>query len=131
MTAAPRSLRVTLERLPPLAEVERDWRDLEGRSDRSFFMSWSWMGAWLGALPSHVRPELLRVESQGRIVALGVLVGRLIRRHGVFLSRALFLNSTGDPHLDELTIEYNGLLSERGFEREAARGCVEFRAFTV
>ena len=126
MTAATRSLRVTLERLPPLAEVERDWRDLEGRSDRSFFMSWSWMGAWLGVLPSHVRPELLRVESQGRIVALGVLVGRLIRRHGVFLSRALFLNSTGDSHLDELTIEYNGLLSERGFEREAAQGCVEF-----
>ena len=121
-----RSLCVTLEGLPPLGDLERDWRDLESRSDRSFFMSWSWIGAWLGALPSQIRPELLRVESQGRIVALGVLVRRLLRRHGVFLSRALFLNSTGDPYLDEITIEYNGLLAERGFEQEAAQACVEF-----
>jgi hypothetical protein len=68
----------------------------------------------------------LRVTSEGRTVALGVLVRRLLRRHGVLLSRALFLNSTGDPDLDEITIEYNGLLCERGFEQEAARGCIEF-----
>ena len=121
-----RSLYVTLAPLPGLEEVERDWRALESRSDRSFFISWGWIGAWLGALPSSIRPELLRVWSQGRIVAVGVLVPRLLRRHGVFLSRALFLNSTGHPDLDALTIEYNGLLTERGFERAAARACVEF-----
>jgi CelD/BcsL family acetyltransferase involved in cellulose biosynthesis len=126
MTASAQSLRATLETPSSLDGVERDWRDLESRSDRSFFMSWSWIGNWLGALPAHIRPELLRVESQGRTVALGILVGRLVRRHGVFLSRALFLNSTGDPHLDEITIEYNGLLCERGFEQMAARRCVEF-----
>lgn len=119
-------LGVTIEPLPPLLEVERDWRELESRSDRSFFISWSWIGTWLAALPSHVRPELLRVQSQGRTVALGVLVRRLLRRHGVLLSRALFLNCTGDPQLDALTIEYNGLLSERGFEQEAAHSSVEF-----
>ena len=126
MTISVRSLCVTLEGLPPLGDLERDWRDLESRSGRSFFTSWSWIGAWLAALPSQIRPELLRVESQGRIVALGVLVRRLPRRHGVFSSRALFLNSTGDPYLDELTIEYNGLLAERGFEQRAAQACVEF-----
>jgi CelD/BcsL family acetyltransferase involved in cellulose biosynthesis len=118
--------RVTLARLPPLGEVERDWRELETRSDRSFFTSWSWIGAWLSALPSNIRPELLRVESQGRTVALGVLVRRFERRHGVFSSRALSLNSTGDPTLDEITIEYNGLVCERGFEQEVAQACVEF-----
>jgi CelD/BcsL family acetyltransferase involved in cellulose biosynthesis len=121
-----RPLSVTIELLPPFLEVEREWRELESRSDRSFFISWSWIGTWLAALPPHVRPELLRVQSQGRTIALGVLVRRLLRRHGVFLSRALFLNCTGDPHLDTLTIEYNGLLCERGFEQEAARTCVEF-----
>ena len=122
----PESLCVTLAGLPLPGEVERDWRELEARSDRSFFTSWSWIGTWLSALPSNIRPELLRVQSQGRTVALGVLVRRFLRRHGVFSSRALFLNSTGDPRLDELTIEYNGLLCERGFEQEAAQACVEF-----
>jgi len=118
--------RVTLAGLPLPGEVERDWRELETRSDRSFFASWSWIGAWLSALPSNIRPELLRVESQGRTIALGVLVRRFLRRHGVFSSRALFLNSTGDPRLDEITIEYNGLLCERGFEHEAAQACIDF-----
>lgn len=126
MTICARALGVTLERLSAPGEVERDWRELESRSDRSFFRSWSWIGAWLGALPSAIRPELLRVTSEGRTVALGVLVRRRLRRHGVLLSRALFLNSTGDPDLDEITIEYNGLLCERGFEQEAARACIEF-----
>ncbi|HJX53845.1 MAG TPA: GNAT family N-acetyltransferase [Polyangia bacterium] len=126
MTICARALGVTLERLSAPGEVERDWRELESRSDRSFFRSWSWIGAWLGALPSAIRPELLRVTSEGRTVALGVLVRRRLRRHGVLLSRALFLNSTGDPDLDEITIEYNGLLCERGFEQESARACIEF-----
>ena len=117
---------VTIEPLPSLLEVERDWRDLEGRSDRSFFISWSWIGAWLTALPAHIRPELLRVQSQGRTVAMGVLVRRRLWRHGVFLSRALFLNCTGDPDLDSLTIEYNGLLVERGFAQEAGQSCIDF-----
>ena len=126
MTTAAQSLYVTLAPLPGLDEAERDWRALESRSDRSFFISWGWIGAWLAALPSSIRPELLRVWSQGRIVAMGVLVPRLLRRHGVFLSRALFLNSTGHPDLDALTIEYNGLLTECGFERAAVRACVAF-----
>ena len=128
MTIGKRPLRVTLLKLPDLFDLERDWRDLEGRSDRSFFVSWSWIGAWLRALPSSTRLELLRVESQGSTVALGILVSNLVKRHRVFSSRALFLNSTGNPELDQLTIEYNGLLCERGFEMDAARSCVEYLA---
>ena len=36
------ALCVTIEPLQSLLEVERDWRGLESRSDRSFFISWSW-----------------------------------------------------------------------------------------
>ncbi len=126
MTIRHPPLIVTLLRLPDLTDVEREWRDLEDRSDRSFFVSWSWMGAWLRALPPSTHPELLRVELPGRTVALGILIRGLIKRHRVLSSRALFLNSTGNPDLDEITMEYNSLLCERGLELEAMRSCIEY-----
>ncbi len=126
MTTSNRPLRVTLLKLPNLTELERDWSDLESRSNRSFFVSWAWIGAWLRALPSNIHPELLRVELEGRTAALGILVRKSVKRSLVLSSRALFLNSTGNPNLDEITMEYNGLLCESGLELEAVQRCVEY-----
>ena len=123
-------LRVEQVALPELGALEREWRELDQRSGCSFFQSWAWIGTWLEALPPEVPRSLLRaraVDARGdRTVGLGVLCDRALRRHSILGSRALFLNCTGRPELDELTIEYNGFLSEQGLEAQVTRHCLEF-----
>lgn len=128
MNALDKNIRVQRTALPPLSSLEAEWRDLESRSEHSFFMSWAWIGLWLERLPDDVPRTLLRVEANGRLVALAVVCSRLVKRSGAIFSRAMFVNCTGDPKLDELTIEYNDLLVETGCEADVVRACVEFFA---
>ena len=52
-----------------------------------------------------------------------------VRRHKLLGLRSIFLNCTGDPALDEITIEHNAVLSEAGTEHEVARAAIaELRA---
>jgi CelD/BcsL family acetyltransferase involved in cellulose biosynthesis len=98
---------------PALALLEREWRDLEQRSDASFFMSWSWIGCWLQALSSDVDLRLLRAIAGGCTVGLGLFAHRSTRRHGIIHANRLCLNSTGDDHSDSIWVECNGLLLDR------------------
>ena len=126
MTAHSEILRVTLTALPAIAELEPLWLALESRADASFFQSWLWIGTWLECLPTYVAATLLRVERAGSVLGLGILVPRSLSRHKVLHSRGLFLNCTGDPHLDEITIEYNGLLCARGEDSAATKAAIEY-----
>jgi CelD/BcsL family acetyltransferase involved in cellulose biosynthesis len=116
-TRMPCEIAFCRESLPPLAELEREWRALEGVSRPSFFLSWAWIGSLLTAIPETARPMLLRGRVQGETAALA-LVGRAItrRRHGLIRSRGLYLNETGDPQYDAMTVEHNGILSAAGDE---------------
>ncbi|MGH7047011.1 MAG: GNAT family N-acetyltransferase [Stellaceae bacterium] len=100
------------EALPPAAALEDEWRALEAVACPSFFSSWVWIGTWLAALPAPRRPMLLRGRSGGETIALA-LVGRTVthRRHGLVRSRGLYLNETGDPHCDVMTVEHNDVLT--------------------
>ena len=79
----------------------------------SFFISWHWIGTLLTLLPEASRPSLLRGSIRGgETIALALLgAGLERRRHGLICSRGLYLNETGDPTFDSLTIEHNGLLA--------------------
>jgi CelD/BcsL family acetyltransferase involved in cellulose biosynthesis len=108
------------EALPPLAVIEREWRELETVAHPSFFTSWHWIGTLLAILPEASRPTLLRGSVQGETVALALLGARVVhRRHGLIRSRSLYLNETGDPIFDSLTIEHNGLLVASTLEQAA------------
>jgi CelD/BcsL family acetyltransferase involved in cellulose biosynthesis len=107
------------ETLPPPEALEHEWRTLETFARPSFFTSWHWIGTLLAALPRTQLPSLLRGVAGGRTVALALLgAGVSRRRNGLVRSRGLYLNETGDPHFDALTIEHNGILAAAG--REAA-----------
>jgi CelD/BcsL family acetyltransferase involved in cellulose biosynthesis len=106
------------EALPSLATLEREWRALEAIARPSFFTSWQWIGTFLAAVPTAHRPHLLRGVAQGETVALALLGAGVTRRHGLVNSRAFYLNETGDPRFDSITIEHNGILAPAG--REAA-----------
>jgi CelD/BcsL family acetyltransferase involved in cellulose biosynthesis len=102
------------------------WLDLESRSDHSYFISWGWIGTWLRTLPATIQPMLLKAMDGDRVVGLAVLTRRDGMRHGMVRSRTLYIHETGDPALDELTIEYNGILCERGSEKQAVPACLEY-----
>jgi len=113
-------VRVEIGELPGLEALQAAWLELEARSEPSFFRSWAWVGTWLQSLPAAMRPLLVRATTDARTAALGILFARRVRRGGVIRSRGLWLNSTGDPYFDELTVEYNGLLCESGAEHAVA-----------
>ena len=108
-------LSVRLRSIDDIDALGRMWRELDSRAAASFFQSWGWIGCWLRVLPAGALPRLLELRAGGRVVGLGVLgLGEGVR-HGVVRTRGLFLNETGDPDCDRLTIEYNGLLVDPAF----------------
>ena len=106
-------LHVSLSTANDLPAIERQWLALQDRADCSFFQSWGWVGTWLSKLLPHSPPRLLEVKRGNDTVALGLLGSHVATRHGVVRSRQLCVTETGDPHLDALTVEHNGLLVER------------------
>lgn len=110
------SASVELVALPALRELAEEWRDLEQRSEGSFFVGWSWIGCWLKLLGDAADLRLIRARVHGRTVGLGVLTLYVQRRNGLIVSRTLRLHATGRPQFDVLAVECNGFLLERGFE---------------
>jgi hypothetical protein len=104
----------TLEK-PSRAELERQWTALERRARITFYLSWGWIGAWVGeaGMPDWV----LTGRAGGEIVALGLLRRGIARRHGFVRSRTLYLHETGREDQDVIFIEYNGLLTDQAFGR--------------
>ena len=103
-------------RLEPLADLDRlgeAWRALEPRSDPSFFQSWGWIGCWLRHLPPGRRALVASAWIGDVVVGLGVFVPCRERRHGVLPSRTLRLHESGEPSLDSLCVEHNGLVVDR------------------
>lgn len=100
-----------LELLDPYsADVERIWRDLSDAYPRSFFVSWSWMENWLACLPREHAPRFAVIRSEQKPISAFFLTRRNIARLRIVGSRALFFNTTGVERLDNLWIEYNGIV---------------------
>lgn len=116
-------LTVTTEPAAACASLRSDWLDLEHRAQPTVFLSWQWLGHWL----SVYKPDalVLRVMEGERLIGLGLVVESDERRHGVLKSRCLRLHQTGHKLLDQIWIEYNGFLAERGKEDAVAKACLE------
>ena len=109
--SASRRVEFRREPVPPLPQLEREWRQLEAAGNPSFFTSWHWIGTLLDAVPPVCRPKLLRGRANGSTIALALLgANETRRRRGWVRSRALYLNETGHPRFDSLTIEHNDIL---------------------
>jgi CelD/BcsL family acetyltransferase involved in cellulose biosynthesis len=100
-----------VEPIGALDELEREWRCLEIDFSPSFFVSWDWIGTLLEMVPPESRPQLLRGTQSGRTVALALLGQTEVCRHWLVHARRWVLNATGDPVLDCIFLEHNGLLA--------------------
>lgn len=93
----------TLTPVTDFAAVGAMWREMEARTDASFFQSWTWTGCL--AKERFGSPVLLRAQRQdGSVIALGLFN----RKH-----RTLFLGESGLRSWDTIFIEHNGVLTER------------------
>jgi CelD/BcsL family acetyltransferase involved in cellulose biosynthesis len=95
---------------PHAPGAETIWRDLERAARPSYFLTWGWIENWLAMLPRDETPALAVIREGGEATGAFFLGRRLVFRHRVLPSRALFVNATGVPRRDELCIEHNGVL---------------------
>src|ERR1700689_611729 len=79
---------IVISATPDFAALEAKWRDLETRSNPSFFQSWTWTGCL--AAERFSDPLLVEIRETGRTVALA-----LFNRRG----RTLYLGESGDKAL--------------------------------
>jgi len=117
-------LTVTIETAAVCATLRDDWLDLERRAQPTVFLSWQWLGHWLSVYTPDAL--VLRVTEGERLIGLGLVVETDERRHGVLKSRCLRLHQTGHKLLDQIWIEYNGFLAERGKENAVAKASLEY-----
>jgi hypothetical protein len=97
------ALTASFSRLPDLAVLGPRWRALEARADASFFLGWTWMGAWLENYGA--RPELLAVtDEEGQDMALA-LVGHAMQPRLLGRAATLLLIQSGDPVADRPFVE--------------------------
>jgi CelD/BcsL family acetyltransferase involved in cellulose biosynthesis len=121
------SVEIDLQPLTNIADLESMWRALETRADESFFVSWTWIGSLLAAGDADYFAVSARAGN--RLLALGLLGARKVKRHVIVRKRQLCLNESGNAALDRITIEHNGLL----IDRDAPESLVEtiFRKLRV
>ena len=119
---------IRLDRVQPADHdrIGQLWLDLQPRADHSFFQSWGWIGTWLASLPSTIEPLCLTARAGGQTVGLGLLTAHRSRRYRVLPIRSVHLHQTGDRRLDQLTIEYNGLLLDRRDPVGIASACLDY-----
>jgi len=104
---------ITVSRVTDFAALDAKWRDLETRSDPSFFQSWTWMGCLVEErFPD---PVLVEAREAGRTVALALFN----RARGV-----LYLGQSGNPRHDCIYVEFNGVLAESGREARLTAACL-------
>jgi len=116
------ALTAQFARLTDPAILAPRWQSLEARATPSFFLGWTWTGAWLESYG--VRPELLAVtDPQGQDIALA-LFGHAMQPRLLGRSATLSLNQSGDACADRPFIEYNGLLIAKGREGEASQAAL-------
>lgn len=108
--------------LPECQDLAAEWQALEAQADGSPFHSWGWVSTWLRHLPANVVPRVFRAYDAQGVLALALAVekpeGWPVR---VFGRASLLLQETGIASVDEVSIEYTGLLARRGGEDAAYR----------
>lgn len=104
---------VSVSGVTDFAALGAKWRDLETRSTPSFFQTWTWTGCL--AAERFPRPVLVEVREGQRTVALA-----LFNRRG----GTLYLGESGDPALDSIYVEFNGVLAEAGRESGLTVACL-------
>jgi CelD/BcsL family acetyltransferase involved in cellulose biosynthesis len=100
---------LSLQPVSDLGAVAARWRALEAEAAGGFFRGWTFVSQQAARFAD---PHLLAMRDGGRDLGLALLN----RRGGRF-----YLNETGDPALDVVWVEHNGVLLRPGAEAYLAQ----------
>ena len=106
------AITVHLEPIADLASLERIWARLDQCGNHSFFVTWTWIGSWLRSLPSLEGMFFLQLLREDKIVGVAILAIKSARFRRLFPVRQAWLNASGNPDFDCVTIEHNGVASD-------------------
>lgn len=116
---------MSASRLTPLQEQpawSQAWSANHEASKATFFTSLAWMQSWVSTLPADSVPWLFECGTRQDTRALGILVRTVDWLGGFVPIRRWWLHATGRPSLDDITIEFNGLVSTA--DRGSGEGCL-------
>lgn len=102
------SYSVSLSPLNDISILETQWLDLEARSSCPFFLSWTWISAWLSTFAPDC--EVLKVRFQGQVVGLALVTRSQFSVFNRFSSSRIHFHQTGNAVCDQIWTEYNGML---------------------
>ncbi|HVZ06460.1 GNAT family N-acetyltransferase [Rhodopila sp.] len=110
---------ITVDVVRDFDALGRRWQALERRASVPIFRSWTWTGC-LAEERFH-DPVLVEATESGRTIALA-LFNRVRSTWGQ--PDRLYLSESGNPSLDCIYVEHNGVLAEQGREAELTRTCL-------
>jgi CelD/BcsL family acetyltransferase involved in cellulose biosynthesis len=94
------------------SRIRDTWCGLAAASSPPYFLSWGWIETWLDSLSPSAAVALYVARRAGAPVAAFFLGARTRWRHRVLASRELYWNQTGYRDIDEIYIEYNGMVHD-------------------
>jgi CelD/BcsL family acetyltransferase involved in cellulose biosynthesis len=112
------AITVCLEPITDLAPLERIWTNLDQTGTHSFFVAWTWIGSWLRSLPDLNGIFFLQLLRENQIVGAAILTVRAARFRRLVPIQQAWLNASGSPKLDCVTIEHNGVASNLDWASE-------------
>ena len=103
------TLSVSFSPITERARLAQEWKAFQVKSVVPFFLSWDWIGPWMEQADSH--QMLLATVTKAQVPAA----------MGIFCIRdgTACLHQYGIPSLDQIWIEYNGLLTSSAFANSA------------
>ncbi len=122
------ALKATLEPVHDVAELGREWRELESVANASFFQCWDWVGSLLENAEGVTAPRVLRVTAGSGLKGLALMWSGREWRHGFVHSRSLHLNESGRREIDRVTLEHNSILAAAGAEAAVVGAAIQHLA---
>jgi CelD/BcsL family acetyltransferase involved in cellulose biosynthesis len=105
---------VEVQRCDDISQLLRDWESLFELSEATCFQSIYWVRAWIKCYQPDFK--VLRVWQGDELLGMALVVMVRKRTKLGFTSNSLYFQQTGDSVLDQIWVEYNGVLCKKGTE---------------
>ncbi|MBF0480994.1 MAG: GNAT family N-acetyltransferase [Desulfovibrionaceae bacterium] len=93
-----------------IEKIESLWNEYCLSSDHSYFMSPGWIHAWIECFSAGEQFQLMTIKNGTSPIYATIVNFKRQFRGGIFPSRVLNINCTGDYEKDSVCIEYNHFL---------------------